>query len=271
MVVSELFNFLNKKFPPIIQEQYDNSGKQITFSKEEISGILLALDVGDGVIIEAMNKGCNVIVTHHPLFFKPLKNIDDEDVLSKIVLNMLEKRISLYAAHTPLDKIYYDKLAEKLGVTLIDIIYRDDSNASAGSDELGYGVYGTLTQAISTESWLKQVREILNLDYITFGGEECKSIKKVALLNGAGGRKIPAITQKYDVDCIITGDVGYHEMKYAMDAGVMVVDAGHYGTEKVLLDFLLTDIQDYLTKTIQDSEVQVSIANSESNPFKVTR
>ncbi len=271
MVVSELFNFLNKKFPPLIQEEYDNSGKQIAFSEEKITGVLLALDVSDGVIMEAMEKDCNVIITHHPVFFKPLKNIDDEDVLSKLVLNMIERRISLYSAHTPLDKIYYDKLAEKLGVNIIDIIYRDDGNTPAGSDELGYGVYGTYTQAIPAENWLKQVKKILNLDYITFGGDERRNVKKVALLNGAGGRKIPAITKKYDVDCIVTGDVGYHEMKYAMDAGVMVVDAGHYGTEKILLDFLLTDIQDYLTKTIQDSEVQVSIANSESNPFKVTR
>ncbi|MFW5751770.1 MAG: Nif3-like dinuclear metal center hexameric protein, partial [bacterium] len=114
MVVSELFNFLNKKFPPLIQEEYDNSGKQIAFSEEKITGVLLALDVSDGVIMEAMEKDCNVIITHHPVFFKPLKNIDDEDVLSKLVLNMIERRISLYSAHTPLDKIYYDKLAEKL-------------------------------------------------------------------------------------------------------------------------------------------------------------
>jgi len=271
MIVSELFMFLDKKFPPMIQEQYDNSGKQLAFSKEKITGVLLALDVSDEVVIEAMKRGCNVIITHHPIFFKPLKNIDDEDVHSRLVLNMIEKRISLYSAHTPLDKVYYDKLAEKLGVTLIDIIYRDDNNLQAGSDELGYGIYGYCPQAISSENWLQQVKNMLNLEYITFGGDECKNIKKVALLNGAGGRRIPAITQKYDVDCIITGDVGYHEMKYALDSGVMVVDAGHYGTEKVLLDFLLADIQDYLTKTIQDSQVQVSIANSERNPFKVTR
>lgn len=172
MIVSELFMFLDKKFPPMIQEKYDNSGKQIAFSKEKISGILLALDVSDAVNIEAMNKGCNVIITHHPLFFKPLKNIDDEDVLSKLVLNMIEKRISLYSAHTPLDKIYYDKLAEKLGVTLIDIIYRDDNYVPAGSDELGYGVYGTYAQDIPAEKWLKKIKKILNLDYITFGGEE---------------------------------------------------------------------------------------------------
>jgi len=232
---------------------------------------LLALDVSNSVIVEAKRKNCNVIVTHHPIFFKPLKNIDDEDIISKLLLNMIDNRISLYSAHTPLDKVYYDKLAEKLDVTINDIIIRDDSNILTGSDELGYGVYGTVDEGISAENLLQLVKRILKLDHITYGGIEKKSFNTVALLNGAGGRKIPSIIQKYKVDCIVTGDVGYHEMKYAMDAGVMVIDAGHFGTERVLLDFLLTDIQDYLTKKNPDSQVKVSIADTERDPFKVTR
>lgn len=269
MKVKELFNYLDTRFPPFIQENYDNSGKQVSFGNEEINGILLALDISEDVIDELEQRKYNVLVTHHPLLFKPLKHIDDELMQSRILLHLIDKRVSLYSAHTPLDKVYYDKLAKRLDVQVNDIIYKDEADID-GSEELGYGVLGKLQLKMGVEEFLSIVKTKLGIEYITYCGDEKNQVNNIALLNGAGGRKIPSIINTYDVDCIITGDVGYHEMKHALDTGVVVIDAGHYGTEKILLDFLSSDLQDFLTKSSPGYQVQVSISNSETNPFKVT-
>ena len=84
MKVKELFNYLDTRFPPFIQENYDNSGKQVSFGNEEINGILLALDISEDVIDELEQRKYNVLVTHHPLLFKPLKHIDDEAQLKEL-------------------------------------------------------------------------------------------------------------------------------------------------------------------------------------------
>ncbi len=269
MKVKELFNYLDEKFPGFIQEHYDNSGKQVSFGSEEVKGILLALDISEDVVDELEQKKCNVLVTHHPLFFKPFKRIDDEDVQSGILLRMIDKRISLYSAHTPLDKIYYDKLAKRLDVRVQDIIFRDETRVE-GSADIGYGVLGTMQRKMQVSDLVYMVKNKLGIGHVTYCGNEKKEINNIALLNGAGGKKIPSVIDNYEIDCIITGDVGYHEVKYAADANVVVIDAGHYGTEKILLDFLLQDLQDFLTKSSPGYQVQVSISNSESNPFKVT-
>ncbi|MDY6933514.1 MAG: Nif3-like dinuclear metal center hexameric protein [Spirochaetota bacterium] len=267
MRVKDLIKALNERFPLHLQEAYDNAGEQISFRNNIVDGILISLDLNEEVIKEAIEMGCCIIVTHHPFFFKPLRRITSGEPKSEMLIKLIVRGISLYSAHTNLDKIYYDKLADVLGVYNRRLLIKTD--ISNDSMDYGFGIYGELNRVITMEHLLNIVKDRLKLKYLIYSGDKHKSISRLALINGAGGGMIEKILAEYNLDCIITGDVGYHPGKIAQDYDVSIIDAGHYGTERILLDFLKLEIQDCLTKIGAGSDIRIYISEKEESPFKI--
>ena len=266
MIINDLIKELDRRFPLNLQEKYDNAGDQICFGNSEIGGILLSLDIDDSVIDEAVEKRANLIVTHHPFFFKPLSRIRSGEPSSELLLRLIQSEISLYSAHTNLDKIYFDKLGEILGVGNRELLFKTDE---AGGTDYGFGIYGEFTRAVRLEDLLKDVKIKLGLEYVIYSGSKKSGIKKIALIGGAGGSMMEKILKEREVQCVITGDIGYHPCKTAIRHGVSVIDAGHYGTEKILLGFLREEIEDCLTNLNKECDVKLYISEKEENPFKV--
>ncbi len=269
MKVNELTKFLDQRFPLHLQEKYDNAGEQISFGDHDIKLILLSLDLDADVISEAVEKGANLIITHHPFFFKPLRRIISGDPASGLLLKIVESEISIYSAHTNLDKVYFDKLGEVLGVKNRQLLIKTDQSYDDDSRDYGFGVYGEFSDAVLLREILDAVKDKLNLEFVIYSGNEDAKIKTIALAGGAGGGMIERILKEHSVECIITGDIGYHPCKIARDYGVPVIDAGHFGTEKILLNFLKDEVEDCLTKIEDTSDVKVCISIKEENPFKV--
>lgn len=269
MKVNELINHLDHKFPLFLQEDYDNSGEQISFHNTDIKGILLSLDLDTLVIDEAIEKGTNLIITHHPFFFKPLRRITPGDPSSELLLLLIEKKISVYSAHTNLDKVYFDKLGELLGIKNRKLLIKTDHDEVPESEEYGFGVYGEFPRALLLKEILNTVKHRLNLKFVIYSGNEESIIKTIAIVGGSGGGMIETILDEHDVQCIITGDIGYHPCKIALNYGVPVIDAGHFGTEKILLNFLKDEINVYLTKVKNSYDVRVFLSKKEENPFKI--
>ncbi len=269
MKIEELKSFLDGRFPPALQEKYDNAGGQVLFSDDDCTGILISLDCDRAVIGEAILLGCNLIVSHHPFFFRPLRSISDGDPRSEALFDLVSGRISLYSAHTNLDKIYYDRLARVIGLSDIKLLLGSDATQSREPGEYGFGAVGELDEALPLMSLLDRVRERLSLPYLIYSGDSSKLVRRCAVSGGAGGGDIERIIGGHKVDCVITGDVGYHDAKTALDHGVAVIDAGHFGTERILLDFLHAEIQDYLTKTTPAGQIRACVSRMETNPFRV--
>jgi len=103
MKVKELTHFIEQLYPLAFQESYDNSGNQIFFPNEEIKSALLCLDITEAIVDEAISKKCNLIISHHPLFFKALKKISDQNTQGKLIIKAIQNQISLYSAHTNFD------------------------------------------------------------------------------------------------------------------------------------------------------------------------
>jgi len=267
MKVNEIIKVIDDIFPLFIQEEWDNSGKQVVFPSNDVTGILIALDTDNDVIEEAINNNCNFILTHHPLFFKSVKFIDSENPKSAMAIKLINNEISLYSCHTNLDKIYYDKLGEKLGFKDGGLLLQSD--LLENEIPVGFGSLSKLDRPIKFHDLIKKVKYVLDLDYLIYSGDVEKDVKNIAFINGAGGNMVDKIISLYQVDCIITGDVGYHHSKTALENSVALIDAGHFGTEWLYLDFLKHEIQDCLTKKNKTTIVDIIISTKEKNPHRL--
>jgi dinuclear metal center YbgI/SA1388 family protein len=258
---------MNSLFPLHLQEEYDNAGSQVLFPDEEISSILIALDLDTAIIAEAIEKQCRMIITHHPFFFRPIKSINSADPKSSMLISLIDSRISLYAAHTNLDKIFYNKLGASLGMPEGTVLFSTDSGVD--TVPAGLGMVSDLPEPVSLKDLLPRVKKALGIEFLVYSGELDHSISRVALLNGAGGNSIEKIIRTASPDCIITGDVGYHNVRTAIDNGTAVIDAGHYGTEKILLSCLKDSLAHKLGVTEEGKNISLHITERESNPFHV--
>ncbi len=262
MKINEIIKRLNNKFPEYIQESYDNTGAQILFQDEVISSIYICLDADINTVNDAVKKGCNLIISHHPLIFRPLKKVISSESRSEIVIKLVSSRTSLYSMHTNFDRIMYKALSDHLGYeNSVPLIKAEDVDNIV----TGFGSFVVLEKDELFAEVLTATRESLNLDYLIYSGDEDRLIKTIAFINGSGGGSIEKIIGIYNPDCIITGDVGYHHVKYAIDSGVAVIDAGHYGTEYIFKKLLAESTGNVL----YDEKIPIVISDVEKNPFKV--
>jgi len=125
MTIKELVSFLNKTIPPRLQEEYDNAGLIVGSSDQEITGVLVAVDVTEKVIDEAVEKNVNFILAHHPLIFSGLKSLTGEDHIERTIIKAIKNDIAVFSAHTNLDNLYNGvnfKIAEKIGLDEVEIL-----------------------------------------------------------------------------------------------------------------------------------------------------
>lgn len=267
MKIRDLISLLENLFPPVLQESYDNAGGQIVFPNTDTQSVLLSLDIDNTVIDEALEKKCAMIITHHPFIFKQLKNIISGNPKSDMILKLIDNRISVYSAHTNLDKVYYNRLSESLGLTeqklLIEKGFFEDKTPA------GFGTLSVLKEKKNLPDLLDLIKSRLELDYLLVSGPEDVMISKVAILNGSGGNFIESIVENHDVDCIITGDIGYHNSRFGIDYSVPVIDAGHFGTEKILIDFLKSELLNIVKHNFPGETINFSISEKEKNPIRL--
>lgn len=224
----EFINELKCVIPEEIQEEWDNSGVQINTGNREIEKVLVTLEITDSVIEEAIEKNVDMIVTHHPLIFSGIKSIETDEAIGSYIYDLIKNDISVYSCHTNFDRLdggNNDKLCDILNLYDVDFLPGEDIT------RLG----------MCEEKTLRQVAEDLadgldiDKDEIRIVGDEDKLINRIGLCSGAGSEYIP-LAALSGCDLYITGDLKYHEARTAEELGISVIDAGHYGTEKIFPD-----------------------------------
>ena len=140
MKITEVVSALERFAPLPLQADYDNAGMQIGLTEAEVSGALLCLDVNEQIVDEAIQKGCNLIVAHHPLIFRKLRRITGEDYVQRVVMKAIKNDIAIVAMHTNLDSakggVNY-KIAEKMGLKELEWM---GSQQNVGGIDGGEGV-----------------------------------------------------------------------------------------------------------------------------------
>ena len=226
MKAGEIVSVLEDAAPLHTQEDWDNSGLCIGSLDNEVSGAMLGLDCTLSLMEEAVAKGVNLIITHHPLIFRGLKNIYPEDPVGRAVMYAVSHGLTVYAAHTNMDKApagVNALLAGKIG--LEDTEFLDESHI---------GLVGNLKSEIPAMDFIDSLKSNLNLKYVrTSRIPEGSLVKRVAVCGGSGSSFAEAAIAS-GATMLVTGDVSYHQ--FFCPEGFIIADIGHYESEVGIVD-----------------------------------
>lgn len=230
MKIKEVIEALERFAPLPLQEEYDNSGLQTGTTETEVSGALLCLDVTLDVVREAAQSGCNLIISHHPLIFRPIRKITT-DTIGSIIIEAIRNGITIYASHTNLDNA-------PLGVNrrIADILNLTNVRAL---NENGSGIIGELSMEMPEESLLALVRDRFSVPCIKHNSCLGRNIRQVAVCGGSGAFLIDNAVEQ-GADAFITGEIGYHRM-FGYDGVIKLMEIGHFESEQFTVD-LIQDI-----------------------------
>ena len=237
--IYQVVDALEHYAPLPLQEGYDNAGLQVGLTEAvEVSGALLCLDVTEAVVDEAIRKGCNLIVSHHPLIFRKLARISDENYVQRTVRKAIKNDITIVSMHTNMDAAKGGvnfKIAEKLGLRNLRFF--------GGEKEIdgvkgGEGVIGEITDEADTlhadgivaDDLVLMLRERFLVECVQCNQLLRRPIRKVALCGGAGSFLLDAAIAA-GADAFITGEMHYHEF-FGHEQEIQICVIGHYQSEQ---------------------------------------
>lgn len=231
--VEKIYKMIDKIAPFASQDSWDNSGLLIGSQNKIVNRVLLALDITETVVEEAINGGYDLVIAHHPLIFKGLKQITQETRIGRLVTHLIKHDIALISAHTNIDLSFEYGTSRHIS-NLYGLEHVRPLN------EKGYGIVGEFPFAIDFDTFVKDTKSIFNSDLIRVGphGVEKKTIKTIGICSGSASDYINDALSNH-VDVYVTSDLKYHEYQIAIGSNTLLVDVGHFESEKIYLDFLL--------------------------------
>jgi dinuclear metal center YbgI/SA1388 family protein len=253
MQCDELIEKLEQLAPTGCACDWDNVGLLAGRGDKEVKKVFIALDATDEVVEQAVQCGADLLITHHPLIFKPLSKINDKDFISRRIIKLIRNDISYYAMHTNFDAApgcMADAAADKLGLTDVNVLEKEGvmiKETAEGPREMIYGIgkTGYLKKELTVMEIAALVKERFHLPFVTVYGATApgEAVRFVGISPGSGGSMMkPALAA--GVKVLITGDIGHHNGIDAAANHMAVIDAGHYGLEYLFLDFM----EEYLKK-----------------------
>ncbi len=254
--LKEIKDFLNSLIPFETQDSWDNSGIQFGEVSAEVKSIGFALSVSKGVIEEAKERGVDLIITHHPLTISGIKRFEDDLYPQNLLIELIKNSIYLLSLHTNLD-------VSPFGPTAIIADFLGIEKRSSIVQNPPYGILGELPSPITQKELLSKLVKFLPRDvFKTVLYRPEFEVKRVAVCSGSGASFIDRVCSKADV--YITGDVKFHDAMKALDLGLTVFDMGHFGTERLFFEKLIS----ILSENFQELEFVIF---EEKSPFEVVK
>lgn len=237
--IGDITDLLETIAPLSFQEHYDNAGLFCGSKDEVCRGVFVCLDVSEQVIDEAIERGCNLIISHHPLVFRGLKSLLPQNNVAKTVLKALANNISLYSSHTNLDAAK-DGVNPLLAKTIGLENFEPFNAMQSDPRYFGIGGMGFLPEPLTVETFLLKVKDALSNPYIRYVEGRKKQIKSVALCSGSGSEFISLAIEK-GADCYLTGDLKYHDFLDA-EGRIVLADIGHFESEALIKQHIVSII-----------------------------
>lgn len=364
--IQDVLGIINTICPPALAEEWDNVGLQVGDPSAEVTRVAVALDPIEATLEEAIALKAELLLCHHPLIFKPLRQVSPNDETGKLVTRAVRQGVSIISAHTNLDRAsggLNDWLAERVGLSLSEPLEAVEGalfklvvfvpiehetvvadalfNVGAGSvgaydrcsfrvsgtgtfrpgaeanphigksgqdesvneirletivtkellgrviarmlkahpyEEVAYDIYplvnsrkdvglgriGRLSEPKQLADYAAEVKQALSADHVRYVGPAGKKISKVAVCGGSGASLL-ATAFRQGADLLVTGDVKYHDARIAESLGIALLDAGHFATEKIMVESLAQ----LLCRKIQEKGLEIEILplTSEQDPF----
>ena len=260
MKVKELTNWLDGRYPADMAEHWDNVGLLVGDDEAEVHHVLLALDLTEKTLDEAISAGADMIITHHPMIFEGQKKINNHSFTGRRILSVIKHNIQYYAMHTNYDVLGMAELSGKImdlqNGEVLDVTYTDEE----GNPE-GIGRIGNLEKDMTLEECCVYVKHRLELGSLKVFGDMQKKVHRLAISPGSGKSSIAVALEK-GADVLVTGDIGHHDGIDAVEQGLAVIDAGHYGTEYIFIE----DMKQFFEKKLPVLDV---LTDPIEHPFQI--
>ena len=249
MTVRELYAYLEERIPRSLSCDWDNDGLMCCANdQKQVSRVLVALDVTAPVVERAVREGFDLIVSHHPLIFRPVRAVSVGDIVADQVIRLLCADVSVMSFHTRLDAVcggVNDVLAERLG--LCDVV-------PFGENGEAIGRIGTLPTAMRLEDFAARVKTATGAEYVQIS-DAGREVRRVALLGGGGADDADA-AQAAGADTYLTGELKHHQLTEAPERGMNLIAGGHFYTENPVCErirALLLEADGALTVELMNS------------------
>lgn len=234
MKIRDIVQHLEKMAPLEFQEEYDNSGLIVGDIDSECTGVLISLDCTEEGIREAVERKCNLYVTHHPLIFRPIRSVTSENGTGRAIIEAINSGLSIYAIHTNLDNIpsgVNATISDKLNLVNRKILLpRKDLQA------VGSGLIGELTQPLQEKQLLERLKKAFGIRVIRHSSLLGRPISRVAVCGGSGSFLISNALQA-GADFFISADIKYHDF-FCGQGQMVIADIGHFESEQFTVDLL---------------------------------
>ncbi len=234
--IKDIINFTESFAPLNTAMEYDNVGLLVGSEETEVKKVVVALDITDEVIDEAIENEAQLIISHHPVIFDALKNIPE----NSIVYRLIQNNLSALCLHTNLD------LSSGFGVNTCLAETVGVKNCSFVEGECLY--IGELENTTTNKAFAEQVKTALNCEGLRYT-LPAQNVKKVAICSGSGGDLAPLAKSK-GADVLLTGEIKHHDILTAGKLEIAIIDAGHFKTE----DIVITPFTEKLNKEFSDIE-----------------
>jgi dinuclear metal center YbgI/SA1388 family protein len=247
MIIRDVLDFLEEVAPLNLQESYDNAGLLCGDASREVTGVLTCLDSTEEVVAEAQQLGCNLIVAHHPIIFGGLKKLTGEHYVERAIIRAIKNDIAIYAIHTNLDNVLHrgvnERIAQQLGLIEVEIL---SPKVNSGDPNIGSGALGFLPREMKAGEFLDYLKKCMSLEVVRHTEIVQEMISKVGLCGGSG-RFLLETAKEAECDVFISADFKYHEF-FEANGQIMVVDIGHFESERFTIELLQALIQGKFSK-----------------------
>lgn len=256
--VKDICDTIERLAPKHLAESWDNVGLMVGDFEQPVRKIFVCLDITSENVARAIKCNADMIVSHHPLLFSPLKRVVESDITGSIIRSLIQNNISAYSCHTNLDHAdggTNDALADKLGLSDVRRFTDDECVSESGQPTDNIGRIGTLETPMAIEDFVAYIKSVLGCVKIRYVGSPGDTVRKVALCSGSGGDGIYT-AYRAGADAYVTADIKHHEAQTAFELGLNLIDAGHFETENTICEFMT----EYLSENLPDVQVVVSTA-----------
>lgn len=241
MNIKEVISALERFAPLPLQEDWDNAGLQVGLTEVEVSGALLCLDVTEAIVDEAINNGCNLIVSHHPLIFHKLSNLTGSDYVQRAIIKAIRYDIAIVSMHTNMDNAKGGvnfKIAEKMGLSDVRFFAKKE----IGGIKCGAGTIGKWDESLAADDFVKKLKETFCVECVECNELLRRPIKKVAICGGAGAFLLDEAIRE-GADAFVTGEMSYHNF-FGHEQQIQIAVIGHYQSEQFTSEIFKSIIEE---------------------------
>lgn len=244
MICNDIIESIRSLCPEHYAADWDNTGLLAGDITRPVSRIVLALDATDEAIEYAVSQRADLLLTHHPMIFSPVRSVTNETLEGRRIIRLIENKITCYASHTNFDVCCMADVAARMigmqGGQPLELTGQMDGKPA------GFGRVSRMKDR-SVREWARDVKRIFGLDYVIVYGDLNRMVQNVAISPGSGKGMLGEALER-NVELLITGDIGHHDAIDAVAQKVCIIDAGHYGLEHIYMQYMKNYLADLCEK-----------------------